>query len=158
VLYWYETATFKVNQTAQQKHVKISLVAFPRTKEEISIFENQLLSIAQAVVNYWQPIKAWTSVALAISQSGPILTTSTAILLLAVIIFYEAQNLKLKKSLQTMYHKLSSRDKLLIQKIVHKSKVDKLSLQLQQLEQAGIIKRKIVNYNDEPIMIVEKAF
>jgi len=157
VLYWYETATFTTNTTSQQKHVKISLIAYPKTPEEIPIIENQLLPVAQAIANYWQPIKTWTQIALIFSRNGQTLTLSAATLLAPAIIFYKVQSRRARKNLQKLYHKLSSRDKLLIQKIKEKSKVNELGERLQQMEQAGIIKRKIVNFNDEPIMVWEKA-
>jgi len=157
VLYWYETATFTTNTTSQQKHVKISLIAYPKTPEEIPTIENQLLPVAQAIANYWQPIKTWTQIALIFSRNGQTLTLSAATLLAPAIIFYKVQNRRARKNLQKLYHKLSSRDRLLIQKVKEKSKVNELGERLQQMEQAGIIKRKIVNFNDEPIMVWEKA-
>jgi len=157
VLYWYETATFTTNTTSQQKHVKISLIAYPKTPEEIPTIENQLLPVAQAIANYWQPIKTWTQIALIFSRNGQTLTLSATTLLVPAIIFYKVQNRRARKNLQKLYHKLSSQDKLLIQKIKEKSKVNELGERLQQMEQAGIIKRKIVNFNDEPTIVWEKA-
>ena len=157
VLYWYETSTFTINNTAQQKHVKISLIAYPKTPEEIPTIEVQLLPVAEAIANYWQPIKTWTQIALIFSRNGLTLTLSVATLLVPVIIFYKVQSRRTRKSFQKLYHKLSSQDKLLIQKITEKSKVNELNERLQQLEQAGIIRRKIINFNDEPIMLWEKA-
>jgi exosortase/archaeosortase family protein len=158
VLYWYETATFTANKTVQQKHVKISVIAYAKTPEEIPAIENQLLPVAQAIASYWQPIKTWTQIALTISQNGPALTGATATLLAIVIIFYKVQNRKEKKRIEKLYYKLSSHDKLLIQNIALRLKEDKLEEKLQQLERAGIIKRKIVSREDEPIMVWEKAF
>jgi len=53
VLYWFETSIFMTNNTAEQKHVKISLIAYPDTPQEIAEAENQLLPFARAIVNYW---------------------------------------------------------------------------------------------------------
>jgi len=158
VLYWYETSTFTTNNTAQQKHVKISLIAYPKTLEEIPTIEDQLLPVAEAIANYWQPIKAWTQIALTISQNGPALTAATTTLLVIAIIFYKVQNQKEKKRIQKLYYKLSSQDKLLIQNITQRSKEGKLGEKLQQMVRVGIIKRKIVSHEDEPEMIREKAF
>ena len=74
VLYWYETATFNVNGTAEAKNVMISLVMYP-SSQEISEAENQELPVALAINNYWQPIKTWSSVALFISQNGFVLSS-----------------------------------------------------------------------------------
>ncbi len=158
VLYWYETSTFKTNTTSQQKHVKISLIAYPKTPEGITTIEDQLLPVAEAIANYWQPIKAWTQIALTISQNGPALTAATSAFLLIALIFHTVQNQKEKKRIQKLYYKLSSQDKLLIQNITQRSKEGELDEKLQQMERVGIIKRKIVSHDDEPEMIWEKAF
>ena len=60
VLYWYETATFDTNNTAQSKSVMISLIMYPSTNENITAYENQELPVAQAINNYWQPLQTWT--------------------------------------------------------------------------------------------------
>jgi len=57
VLYWYETATFNVNNQTQQKQVKISLVAYPKSADEVTQSEALLLPIAKAVNDYWEPKK-----------------------------------------------------------------------------------------------------
>jgi len=53
VLYWYETATFTVNGTAQMKSVMISLVMYPSSPQNIAKAENQELTTALAINNYW---------------------------------------------------------------------------------------------------------
>lgn len=60
VLYWYETATFSINGTSEQKHVKMSLVVYPKSSSEVTQTETLLLPIAKEINDYWQPIKTWT--------------------------------------------------------------------------------------------------
>lgn len=158
VLYWYETSTFKANQTAQQKHVKISLIAYPKTPEETTTIKNQLLPIAEAIANHWQPIKTWTQTALTISQNGPALTATTATLLLTVIIFYKVQIQKDKENIRKLYCKISPQDKLFLKNIMRRPRESRPLEKLQQMERVGIIKGKILNQDDEPIMIWEKTF
>jgi len=57
VLYWYETATFTVNNQTQQKQVKLSLVIYPKSTSDVPASESLLLPIAKEINDYWQPIK-----------------------------------------------------------------------------------------------------
>jgi exosortase len=172
VLYWYETATFTANNTAQQKHVKISLIAYPRTPEETPTIEDQLLPVAEAIANYWQPIKAWTQIALTISQNGPTLTAATATLLAITLAYQKLQNRRERKSNIQLYNKLSEHDKLVIQAAQRAPKGNELTInaiasrykilagrnieieelikKLNETEKVGLIKKDITSYGDEP--------
>lgn len=50
VPYWYETSRFLTNDTAQQKLVKISLITYPETPQNITEAEN-LLPFATAIMH-----------------------------------------------------------------------------------------------------------
>jgi hypothetical protein len=117
VLYWYETATFNTNSTAQTKSVMISLVIYPSSPQNVSETENQELPIANAINNYWQPIKTWTTVALAISQNGLALLTAATIIFVLLILYTMYLNRREKLSLLTLYRKLPTQDQLLIKAI-----------------------------------------
>jgi exosortase len=175
VLYWYETATFTTNNTPQQKHVKISLIAYPKTPEEISSMENQLLPIAQAMANYWQPVKTWTQIALTISQNGQTLTAATLTLLAITIAYQKLQNRREKKSNIKLYDKLSEQHKQVIQAAQLASKkseptinaiashykmltgrninIEELTKKISEIENVGLIKKEINNYGDQPRLI-----
>jgi len=172
VLYWYETSTFKTNTTAQQKHVKISLIAYPETPEETPTIEEQLLPAAEAIANHWQPIKAWTQIALTISQNGQALTIATATLLAITLAYQKLQNQQERKSNIKLYNKLSEHDKLIIQAAHQASKEikptinaiasrykilagrnienEELTKKLDETQKVGLIKKDITSYGDEP--------
>jgi len=173
VLYWYETAIFKVNSTSQQKHVKISLIAYPDTLEDLPEVENQLLTVATEIASYWQPIKTWSQVALLISQNGDELIISTITLIGVVLALYTFERRKERKLNATSYQKLSKPNKQIID-AVHRTekntvptlnnisetyeniagkKVDKEELlqKISKIEKTGIIKRKIADKQDEPV-------
>jgi exosortase len=174
VLYWFETSTFTVNNTAQQKQVKISLIAYPNKPQEVADSENQLLSVAVAIANYWEPIKTWTQIALAISQNGPALAMATTILLAITVTYQLFINRQEKKSGMRLYKKLPTQQIQLIQAVKLTSKeavatpnsiathlleltgepVDATTLtkRLVDAESAHLIERKIGNRNDEPII------
>lgn len=173
VLYWYETATFKANSTAQQKHAKISLVTYPESSENITAYKNMMLPIAIAINNYWQPIKTWTAIALAISQNGIALSAVATGILAALLIFRLYLYHQEKTSLMNLYNKLPEEIRQLITAIKNSQKYGaptarNIAVELQNqtkttyteaqitemllsIQKTGLIKQTIVNKNDNPI-------
>ena len=167
VLYWYETATFNVNNQTQQKHVKISLVTYPQSSSQISQDETLLLPIAQAVNDYWQPIKTWTPVALTISQNGLALSAISIALLLLLLIYRTWLNYQDKKSLLILYGKLPTQKQELIKAIADAKKeinpttdgiaaklgtsdLRQLEAELREAEKVGLVQKALISKEDKP--------
>jgi len=175
VLYWYETSTFDVNGTAEQKHVKTSLITYPNNGENITKEEDNLLLFATAIANYWQPIKMWTQVALAISQNGLTLTAATTTLLASLIIFGTVQKMRERKAKAKAYDKLSRADQQTIYAALQAEKTSIPTLQnitatyqrttqaqigqeavlekLIQAEETGMVRRQLISVQDEPTQV-----
>lgn len=175
VLYWYETATFIANNTAQQKNVEISLISYPETPLNMTEEENTLLPFAVAIANHWQPIKTWTQIALLISRNGSILATVTATLLACIVIPYFIGNMKTKKANANAYQKLSKENQRIIDAIYQTQKSttptlnavatkyysitrkctskEKILQKLLEAEKIGLIKCVIANEKDEPMQV-----
>jgi exosortase len=175
VLYWYETATFTVNSTSQQKHVKISLITYPETMEDLPDIENQMIALATAVANYWQPIKTWSQITMLISQNGASLAATTSAMLIAIVVLYLFENRKRRKANTNAYLKLSIPNRQIVDAVREAEKItmptmdniakthqkttgkpiDKKQLQqkLSELEKTEIVKGTIANRQDEPIQI-----
>jgi exosortase len=173
VLYWYETATFTVNSTSQQKHVKISLITYPESIEDLPNIENQMIPLATAITNYWQPIKAWSQITMLISQNGANLATATSAILIATLIFYHLENRRQRRANTNAYQKLSMQNKQVVDAVRQTGKtttptlgniaknvrkaigknINKTQLlqELSELEKLDIIKSVISNQQDEPI-------
>jgi exosortase len=173
VLYWYENTIFTTNGTSQQKYVKISLIAYPSSAQDIPSLENELLPFATAIVNYWQPIKFWTAIAIALSRNSITLAEITIALLAAIIIFYTFETMKQRRANAGAYRKLSLQNKQTIDAIAETEKTRKPTLQaiantykrktglqieekellqrLSETEKTGIIESAIANIQDEPI-------
>jgi hypothetical protein len=174
VLYWYETATFDTNGTAETKSVMISIVTYPASPQNFTDAEAQELPFANAINSYWAPIQTWSIVALAISQNGLALSI-VASAILAVLIFYAAfLDRREKTQLLTMFRKLPEQNKTLITAVDNAQKegnpttqgiinelqkltnttVDKtwLTEQLSEAQNAELITKAIANKNDEPII------
>jgi hypothetical protein len=174
VLYWYETSIFIANNTSQQKHVKISLIAYPESLEEVSEIEQQMTSIAKAIADYWQPIKTWTRIAITISQNGSTLTLATATTIALAAAYMEAVKRRTWRTNRKIYEKLSKEDKLILEAVNQASKEDKpnteaIAKQYQKLtgkpikieqliekleatEKIGLTRREIANIEDEPTL------
>ena len=175
VLYWYETTAFEVNATSQQKHVKISLIAYPNNLENLTSLENQLLVTATAIASYWQPIKTWSQIALFLSQNGNELVAATTAMLVGTVIFYVFERRKERKINFQTYKKLPKPSKQIIDATneiektaiptlnniatAHQNKTgqpvdkEKLLHELSSIEKTAILKRVIANRNDEPILV-----
>jgi len=173
VLYWFETTTFTVNSTSQQENVKISLIAYPESLDDVRNIENQMLTIAEAITSYWQPIKTWSQITMLISENGINLATISSALLVAIIIIYVLETKKYVKANGNAYAKLSRSNKQIID-IVQETekqtiptleniatkyekttgnpiKKEQLLKKLNEIENTGIITSSIANKQDEPV-------
>lgn len=175
VLYWYEDSIFATNGTSQEKYVEISLIGYPDATQNVTDMENKLLPLAIAIVNYWQPIRMWTPIAIFLSRNAFALAEVTSILLAATVVFYTFENLKQRRATAVAYEKLSLNDKSVIDSIAETEKtanptlqaiaktfrgktgqrIDKedLLLRLSGTENAGIIRGAIANVQDEPTYV-----
>jgi len=174
VLYWYESATFKTNSTSIQEYVKLSLIVFPETTENIQEIEDTMLPFAKAIVNHWQPIKTWGKIALALSQNGPTLITITTGAFATLTTVWVIQQQLQKRQNKKAYQKISEKDKKILQAIKKTNKnqrgtpqeiattynelnpdkiqTDDLHEKLSNLEEVGLTKQAITNKNDQPIL------
>ena len=175
VLYWFENSIFTTNGTSQEKYVEISLIAYPNTPQDITRMENELLPFATAIVNYWQPIKTWTAIAIALSSNGITLAEITLALLATIIIFYTCKTIEQRKINAKTYQKLSPQNKQIIDTIAETEKTTKPTLEaiadtykiktvlqiekeellqrLSETEKTGIVEGRIANVQDEPTRI-----
>ena len=174
VLYWYQTATFNTNSSAEQKSVMISVIMYPSSPESVSEAENQELLTAQAISSYWQPIQTWSTVALTISQNGLTLSATASIFLVMLVIYAFFSLWQEKNQVLVLFQKLSNHDKTLIKAVENASKqqnptTECIAAELQKLtqtvtdevalterldaaEKIGLIKKVLVNKQDQPAL------
>jgi exosortase len=175
VLYWFETSTFTINNTVQQKYVKISLVAYPKNPQDIPAVEEQLLQFTTAIVNYWQPMKTWSLLALILSQYGDRFIIVTLFILVIPIIFATYEKRKEKNKNSVFYQKLSLKDRQMIDAVQLMDGITTPTLQniysnyqntinnniekeemlecLIRAERTGLVSGKIINWQDEPVQV-----
>ncbi len=171
-LYWYQTATFNTNGTAQTKSVMISLIMYASPSKGVAEAENQQLPIAQAINNYWQPIHTWSTIALSISQNGLALSAGATAILFLLILYSFYLDREEKLGLLNLYGKLPKQDQLInkavknaqnnhtptthaiadqLQKLTNQS-ADPLwlSQKLSEAQVAGLVEQAVVNKEDHP--------
>jgi exosortase len=173
VIYWYEGSTFITNDAAQQKHVKISLITYPDTSENITEAENYLIPFATAIAGYWEPIKTWTQIALIISKNGTTLASVSSAAVALILLYVAIRKTREKKNATRIYQKLSEHHQQIIKTVQQTQKettpttnnitekynkltqkpitTSELVKELDQAAKTGLIKNKIANQKDEPI-------
>ena len=172
VIYWYEKTSFNIDYIVQQKYVKMSLIAYPDSSDDLSQIESSLIQTAKSITDYWQPIKSWSPLTLVLSQSGAQLAASTNIIFMAAVVLYGWETRRQKNLNRVVYGKLSDGNKQIID-IVRKTGEkdmptlenianmwlqmtgqsidrDQLLQKLVELEKAGAINSYIANKQDEP--------
>jgi len=176
ILYWYENALFDTGSSTEQKYVKISLIAYPENPESVPETEDLLLPFGKAVVNYWEPIKTWSWIALSMTQHGTTLLTITIFFLSLIVLIHILKKWRETRLNLKLYDRLTSQEEKLILKAVHQAaqkgkatgnnialtyhslagkpiETNKLLETLKHAEKAGLVKRDIVNEQDNPLLV-----
>lgn len=174
VLYWYENSIFMTNSTTQQKRVKISLITYPDTPQNITETED-LLPFAVAIAQLWEPIKIWSQIALILSQQSLYIAAITSTLLTVITFLCAIERRKQRRTNAKAYQKLSKPNKQIIDITIETGKTtkptlhaiaftyknrigepieeEKLLQRLSEVEKTGIIKSEIASIQDEPTQI-----
>lgn len=174
ILYWYTRSIFKIGSEYQQKYSKISVIEYTYNPQEYKNIEAELLPIAKAIAEYWQPVINWSWIALAIAENGLILITITGVLLIGTMITFFYLERNKRREARRVYNQISDFEerqileaiKTFIKESPNESwttsklsetsgkdiDTEKLHKKLVEAEKAGIIERKIININDKPYL------
>ena len=172
VLYWYETSIFTINNVSETKQVKISLITYPISPDDVAASEEYLLPFATAIANYWQPMKTWSQIALLLSKNGFALAGATTTLLAAIVVFEISKRIRGRRTNESTYVKLSTADQRLIRAVREtpgtptpdniviayqnmsgeKITTSDLVQKLNEAEKTGLVERSIINDQDQPIL------
>jgi len=174
VIYWYEKSLFIVNSTVEEKFVKITLMSvIDDLSDRPAMEEEQLLPIAGEIVRYWQPVKQWSQIVLTFAIYRNELFTVMLISVVALISSRIVRSYLNKKSLYHVYSKITSETDKQILKAASQTKIPtaeqiastyheisgknmklgELIEKLGQAEQAGLIKREVLNFEDNPLLV-----
>jgi exosortase len=172
VMYWYELSSFQIGSTVEQKKVKLSLVMYPSRTEAAQKTEEELLTFAKAIVNYWEPIKTWSNIMLPISKIGNMLFIIPTITLLSLAIYQILKEKSRKQNNLKVYDKLAEENKTIINALqqaeiestllkisdayenISGKSINQKSLleKLLKLQKVGLIKQAIKSDEDNPIL------
>ena len=175
VLYWFETSRFAVNETSQQRNVKISLYVHPSTIEELPSTKNELLLFGRGIVLYRAEVDTWSIVAILLSQHAGNLIAVISTSLLAVAAVYLYFDIGAMKRSSQAYEKLPKSSQQVVDAVVtaeqkglsnlsnitnahnetSKQKIDAklLQQQLHAMEKTGIVRSTVTSRNDVPIQV-----
>jgi exosortase len=180
ILYWYEKISLNTDTGLESKYAKISVIVYSPDAHYVvqEDIERTLQFFANQTIEYWNPLKypsllttAWVEI---VRQRYPLMITLSGILSLVfasniIGIWRERQ-----KNFE-FYNKLHDEDKLILKIVRQKGKEgelttntiatiyekttgkpikhDLLQKKLENAEEIGLIKRKIANYNNNPILL-----
>ena len=180
VLYWYGNAYFNTGESLEQEHVKISLIAFPSSPEDVPMVEDELLPFAEAIASYWEPIRTWSQISLLISQNGITLMATTIASLATLLTYQITKGIQRERSNRKIYDNLALEEEKLILQAVHQAKKERpttnrialhyeklagkpvelntLTRRLQEAGEVGLVKQVIASEEDEPILTWKNQF
>jgi len=190
VLYWYEKSAFKIGRSWANRYVKTSIIVyldnFVKTGEIGSLsdytkLESKLVSIAQNIIVYWEPVKAWSDFVVAFAGWGQSLSIITMIASSFVVaMLYLKRSREESRAAQSTYKQLTwhsafSKEEKEIIKVIEildqkgnstaielaklykektRKKIDlkKLGEIMRHAERYGLIKKEMVNLDGKPVI------
>ncbi len=191
ILYWYQKVAIKIGDTWTTRYLKTSLIAyldsFVRTGEINNVeqnesIENILMTIAQNIIEYWEPVKTWSGIIVAFSEWGQTLAIST---FLISLVFPKTFSLFMRRGkdsqTQSRYKQLvwhstfSRKEKLLLEtldilgkqgtmttielaKLIQQKTAEKFNTEtfleiLDQAEKNGFIQKTMENRDSKPMLV-----
>jgi exosortase len=173
VLYYFTTALFEIDNTTVRKHVKLSFITYFDDPEDLTMMEDKLLPFAEKTVSYWEPLRKWNVVATAISKSSLPLAAVTSAILIALVPFSWIQLKKRFKANASIYQKLHLYKQQILDAVreterkslatlenvaeIYEKTItqpvnkDELLKNLAELEELGVIRKRIISKQDEPV-------
>jgi len=133
------------------------------------------LGISQIIASYWQPIKTSSKINALIAQNGDRIVVTAGMLPVGIVVLHAFYLRKREKANVIALSKLSNYNKRVVDILRHTEKVttstlDAISTEYQRIsgssivkeqllrtlcniERAGLVHRRLVNKNDEPVLI-----
>ncbi|MGQ9460589.1 MAG: exosortase/archaeosortase family protein [Candidatus Bathyarchaeaceae archaeon] len=174
-LYWYERVLFNTGLTVEQKYVRINLIVLATDPTTYHEHQDELLTFAQSIASYWEPLKEQSLVSLGVSLLQFLLAASALFIIIAGMSQYLRQ-WKKKENNQKIFEKFAPpSEKLLFQiikKVNEKTKAttkriahaleqttgkspesDELIHMLNHLQENGLVEIDIANLGDNPQLV-----
>jgi exosortase len=170
ILYWYTQSIFQEGKSYIQKWSKISVIKFVDHPNDVRDAEAEIHQFGLEIANYWKPLINWSWLALAIAESGPVLLI--VLFTIITISFGYTKYVQQASSNRAYkaYSRLTSTEDLLLINSIKELKTeatecniinalsekidqDTLKRKISEAEESGILKKKVVNIDDETYLI-----
>jgi len=174
-LYWYERALFNTGLTVEQRFVRISLITLAANPTTYHKHEEQLVTFAQSIAAYWEPLKEQSLISLSVPFLQLLLAASILFIITTGTAQYTREWRKKRNNLKIFEKIASPSEKLLLQtikkvneetratteKIAHALEQttgkspgsDELIYMLKHLQENGLVEMDIANINDKPQLV-----
>jgi hypothetical protein len=151
----------------------LSFITYFDDPEDLTMMEDKLLPFAEKTVSYWEPLRKWNVVATAISKSSLPLAAVTSAILIALVPFSWIQLKKRFKANASIYQKLHLYKQQILDAVreterkslatlenvaeIYEKTItqpvnkDELLKNLAELEELGVIRKRIISKQDEPV-------
>jgi len=172
-LYWYERALFNTGVTVEPKYVRISLIIYALDPDNYRKLEETLLPFAQSIATHWEPLKIQSLVSLGVPMLQSMLVLAIAFTIFIGATRYTLEQRRKNINLKIFESHASQREKIVLQTIKNTTKKTtfqaiisaleknmkkavrptELTEILTSLEDYGIVKKDVINVEDQPTLI-----
>lgn len=166
---------FNTGLTVEQKFVRITLIILATNATTYFIHEEKLLTFAQSISAYWEPLKEQSLFSLSVPLQQSLLGVTTLFIIITGTTQYTRKLRKKNENLKIFEKFVPSSEKLLFQtikkvneenratteEIAHALEqatgkppdLDELVRMLSHLQENGLLEIDIVNIKDEPQLV-----
>jgi exosortase len=174
-LYWYEKALFNTGLTVEQKFVRLTLMILSTNSTAYPMHEENLLTFAQSISAYWEPLKEQSLFSLSVPLQQSLLGVTTLFIVITGTTQHTQKWRKKNENLKIFEKIVPSSEKLLYQTIKKLNEgtgattkeialalkqttgkcpeTDELNHMLKHLQENGLVELAIININDEPQLV-----
>ena len=174
-LYWYEKALFNTGLAVEQKFVRLTLIILASNSTAYSMYEKELLTFAQSIAIYWEPLKEQSIFSLSITLQQLLLGATALFIGIVGTAEYTRKWKQKEKNLKIFEQFVPQDEKLIlgtIEKVDNEGRattkniaealeqatgkrpaIDELINTLHHLRENGLIDIDLVNVDDEPQLV-----
>jgi hypothetical protein len=171
ILYWYTRSGFITENGYSEKWVKLSLIQYIESEDEVESVEQKLLPIAEKIAQHWNPMSEWSGMLLFIVKNSYVIIPLIISMCVLLVIMYFHSLSKQKLNAKEIFTKITFIDDRMILKALKETNkmpyetnialnyknitgkdidLNILYTKIIDAEKSGLVKRKIFNIDDEP--------
>jgi exosortase/archaeosortase family protein len=171
ILYWYTSSNFLTQNGFQRFFVKISVIDVLDYNESYEL-SSEMRSIAENIINYWEPKSDWSRQSLLLVERFNLIVLLSFFLIILLSVYYGYLLYSKITESNKKYSHLNAKEKQIIDlvksnnmQVISNSRVfeilQKNGIQIEyeilinllyDAEEAGLLRRRIMNINDKPYL------